>query len=465
MKTPFCWEPGQEEQQAATAAYYPSQSSHYLFPCSPLRQNHDASRSPGPDPSVFSSFLEQTKTIYYVAADRSGRILAFNPAFCQLVDRKAATLAGQSLWPLLTESNQQQIQHMLAKGSLETFSKRKVHLVKDHVYAITLECVLVFSENQFVLLGEEPVQDNLQSQEEIVHLNNELAVLTRENIKQRRITQQALEDLKEAQLQLIQKEKMAALGQMTAGIAHEINNPITFIQTNHELMQAEFHDLLSFINLIGDALPELRNAIPGLYSRLIQKANAIRLPHLAEALPRQMQTNLQGLTRITEIVLLLRKYIRLDEADGKECLLSEDLNATLQFLEPLCQKSQVRIVTDYQIHTPVFCYPAALNQAVSNLLTNAIQASPPGATVHLRTRLDQDHVVIEVIDQGPGIPPAIRSRIFDPFFTTKPVGEGTGLGLSLTLKIIKQHHGDIGIDETPGGGCTIRLEFPRILHS
>lgn len=270
--------------------------------------------------------------------------------------------------------------------------------------------------------------------------------------------------LQETQAMMVHQEKMVSIGQMTAGIAHEINNPLAYVLGNEQVLLRDFDDLLAFINTLGDALPEMATTAPRLHDEIVAKATEVELAYLVESMPRKMTANIEGLERVKNIILDLRNFSRLDEAERKECDLAASIAATLRFLGPLREEYGVTIATDFAPLPPLFCAPGPLNQALSNIVANAIQASQPGQTVRVSTRREDDWYVIEVTDQGSGIAPEDLGKVFDPFFTTKPVGCGTGLGLSIAHQVVTAHHGKIEIESKPGSGTTMRILLPaRVL--
>lgn len=200
---------------------------------------------------------------------------------------------------------------------------------------------------------------------------------------------------------------------------------------------------------------------PEIESRIIEKANECDLEYLVEGIPRKISANLEGLERVRKIVLDLRTFSRLDEAEVKLCDLAESIASTILFLTPLAQQHEVTIKTAFAKMDPLQCSPSTLNQAVSNILSNAIQASRPGQSVLLSTMEKDDQVIICVEDHGSGISPENLSKIFDPFFTTKPVGSGTGLGLSITHQVISAQGGTLQVDSAPNQGTRMRIVLPR----
>jgi len=301
--------------------------------------------------------------------------------------------------------------------------------------------------------------------------------------------ERALDRLQQTQSQLIQSEKMSSLGQMVAGIAHEINNPVNFIYGNLAYAKAYTQDLLNLVHLyqqaVPDPPPELRDFI-----------EAIELEFLCEDLPKLQDSLLVGAERIREIVQSLRTFSRLDEAEVKEVDIHEGLDSTLMILQGRLKTSVLRrdreevkieIVRQYGLLPKVECYAGQLNQVFMNLLSNAIDAleeawtfgksapanngdSPgetrrdrwPQPTITIRTAvLNDDWVEIAVSDNGPGIPAEVQSKLFDPFFTTKDVGKGTGLGLSISYQIVvERHRGRMECHSQPGEGATFTIQIP-----
>ena len=210
----------------------------------------------------------------------------------------------------------------------------------------TLECLLDVQPDGFILLGESPKKQNEAFQEEMIQLNNELAVLTRENARKSRALEKALADLKKAQARLVHQEKMASLGQLTAGIAHEINNPIAFVTNNQSTLQAAtLNDLLALINVVGDSLGELAAGCPAVADQIAQKAAEIDLSYLAISVPKKIADNLDGLERVRRIVLDLRNYSRLDEGEVKLCDVADGIRSGLRFLSTVLAEHGVIVET------------------------------------------------------------------------------------------------------------------------
>ncbi|AFZ02596.1 sensor histidine kinase [Calothrix sp. PCC 6303] len=269
---------------------------------------------------------------------------------------------------------------------------------------------------------------------------------------------QALENLQQAQLHLIQGEKMSALGQLVAGIAHEINNPVNFIHGNLTYVKEYTQDLLEFVQLYQKHYPNPVDEIQ-------KRAKALDLEFLQADLIKMLNSMEIGSDRIRDLVLSLRNFSRLDEAECKAVDIHVGIENTLLILQHrLKAKSKcptIEIIKDYGKLPEIECYPSQLNQVFMNILSNAIDALEESAitspTITIRTAaIDTNWVTICIADNGGGIPESIRSKLFDPFFTTKPIGKGTGLGLSISYQIItEKHRGKIECHS----GATLGSEF------
>ena len=254
--------------------------------------------------------------------------------------------------------------------------------------------------------------------------------------------QDAYRELQAAQSQLVQSAKMASLGQLVAGVAHEINNPLAFV--------------LSHLQTVQRCLGRVEAKLAGSAVETLSAEWRRATERLAEA---QV-----GLERIRDLVLRLRTFSRLDEGDRKVVSVRESVDATLRILEHRV-RDRVDVVTEVGEPDLVLCYPGLLNQALLNLLTNAADAIADRGTLRISAGAEGDQYAIRVSDTGCGIPDEIRDRVFDPFFTTKPVGEGTGLGLSITYSIAKKHGGDLDLRPGPDGGTVATLRFPLLRES
>ena len=283
-----------------------------------------------------------------------------------------------------------------------------------------------------------------------------------ESLRRRNIElEQALRQLQEAQARLIQGEKLASLGQLVAGVAHEINNPLAFVANNLAVLRRDVHAIAA---LAADYRAHLGADLP----EPIRAAEArVDVEYTLANLDRLLWSSRQGLDRVGKIVSGLRDFARLDEADRKAIDGNEAVRTTVEMVRYSIREKEIDFVLRLRPLPPLWCHPGQLNQVLLNLLLNAIQAVEPGGTVTVSTAADEaeSQVTFVVADTGPGIPEAIRPRIFDPFFTTKPQGSGTGLGLWTCYNIARDHHGRLDYETEVGVGTTFTVTLPARLPS
>jgi signal transduction histidine kinase/ligand-binding sensor domain-containing protein len=278
---------------------------------------------------------------------------------------------------------------------------------------------------------------------ELEHKSNEL-------VRSYAELQKALEELKQTQSQLVHSEKMAALGTMVAGVAHEINNPVNFIHANLPTLQEYVDGMKSLVEAYEEGKPK---------EEVEELKGEIDYEFLLEDLDELIKGCKTGTERIRQIVLDLRNFSRKDEADLKPVDLHEGVDSSLTILGNLL-KGRIQVHKEYGAIPKVPCNAGQINQVVLNLLKNAADAIPGEGQIWVRTRQDGDAVEISVTDTGPGIPPEVMKKIFDPFFTTKPVGKGTGLGLSVSMQIVDRHGGRLWAESEPGKGATFFIRLP-----
>ncbi|WP_040483520.1 GAF domain-containing sensor histidine kinase [Lyngbya aestuarii] len=291
-------------------------------------------------------------------------------------------------------------------------------------------------------------------------------------------TQALANHLKQAQIQLVQTEKMSSLGHLVAGIAHEINNPVNFIYGNLDPATEFTQDLLDLVELYQQEYPQPT-------PQIVEKIAEIDLDYLIEDLPKILSSMRLGAERIRQLVLSLRNFSRLDEAEVKPVDLHEGIESTLLILHHRLkskpERSAIEIIKNYGKIPQVECYAAQLNQVFMNILSNALDAlesvqNKLGVsflpTITIKTALikktekqPNNWVIISIQDNAGGMPPEVQSQIFDPFFTTKPVGKGTGLGLSISYQIVvDKHDGMLECNSQPGEGTEFRIVIP-VKHS
>lgn len=336
-----------------------------------------------------------------------------------------------------------------------------------------LQAVSVLSKNEIGILARtfnqmtQQLQQSYEQLQEYSHtLESKVAARTRELKEKNEDLQATLNELQQTQMQLIQNEKMASLGQMIAGIVHEINNPVSFIHANLEPLDEYATNLLNLIQLYETEYPTETDAIAA-------EKEDIDFEFLLTDFPKILASMEIGTTRIQEIIRSMRNFSRTDEANRKPADLHEGLDSTLLILRNRLKaqgkRPEIQIVKEYSQLPPVNCYPSQLNQVFLNLIGNAIDALEPEAiagkveapTIRIRTVLEEKRVTVCIADNGSGMSPETRQKIFDPFFTTKEIGKGTGLGLSISHSIVVERHGgELSCVSTPGQGTEFAIAIP-----
>jgi len=277
--------------------------------------------------------------------------------------------------------------------------------------------------------------------------------------------QRTLTHLKEAQAQLVEAEKMASLGQLTAGVAHEINNPINFVTSNVAPLKRD-------VNMIWEAMDEVERIALADDIPFEEKERYIRVykeemdvAYLKTEIDFLLKGMHEGATRTAEIVKSLRIFSRVDEESLKFADINEGLDSTLVILNSVI-KEGITVIKEFGELPPIECYPGKLNQVFLNIITNGIYAinrkfnGKPGGVLNIKTTVDAENAYISIGDNGVGMSDEVKERMFEPFFTTKEVGEGTGLGMSIVYNTIKKHGGDIRVESSVGEGVSFLIAIP-----
>lgn len=275
----------------------------------------------------------------------------------------------------------------------------------------------------------------------------------------------ALEELKASEAQLIQSEKMASLGQMVAGIAHEINTPLGYVRNNVDMMDGFFRESSELNAAVAELISLMfaPNPEPERMDSQLEKVASLQeqtdFAAFADDLEKLFDDTRFGIGEISKLVTGMKNFSRLDRAVVEDVDIHECLENALMLASNVL-KNKVTLIRDYGELPSIPCCPSEINQVLLNMFTNAAQAMDEPGEIRLRTQRLGDRVRISIADTGKGIPEEVLPRIFDPFFTTKKVGEGTGLGLSISFKIIQQHSGHIDVASRKGEGTTFTITLP-----
>ncbi|MFN6512930.1 MAG: ATP-binding protein [Nostoc sp. CreGUA01] len=421
-----------------------------------------------------------------------GQVLATNQPVADILKLRRQELQGKMLFDLVTESGDDIKKYLEAcstsramiLGSLtlrtndgQTLICRTQGAVIQPWSPESSALILLRLENRniasnnFVLLNQKidelakEIQKRKQAELELQKANEELEIRVEERTT---ALQETLNELQLTQTQLIQAEKMSSLGQMVAGIAHEVNNPVSFIYGNLHHAHKYTQDLLKLVEIYQQICPN-----PPL--EIQKQIEEIDLDFLIQDITQLFQSMTVGTQRIQEIVKSLRNFSRLDEAELKQVDIHEGIESTLMILDHRLQAKhecpEIKVIKKYGQLPNVTCYPGQLNQVFMNILANAIDAlekcalnsqTADNPQIQITTELiDKTWILVTIADNGLGIDEQVRSKLFDPFFTTKPVGKGTGLGLSLSYQIIvEKHGGQLNCFSTSGKGAEFLIKIP-----
>ena len=412
--------------------------------------------------------LDQSSIV--AITDRKGKITYINDKFCEISQYSRAELLGQTHRIINSGYHPREFFSQM----WQTISSGKVwrgevkNRAKDGTYYWVDTTLVPFLNQagnpyQYVAIRND-ITACKKTKEALQFLNEELEARVDARTAD---LENVLHNLQQAQTQLVQSEKMSSLGQLVAGIAHEINNPVNFIYGNLIHAADYTQELVRLLQLY-------RQHYPGPHPENWEESEDSEIEFMIEDLPKILESMGVGAKRIKGIVTSLRTFSRMDEAEIKSVNIHEGIDSTLMILQNRLKtksdRSSIEVIKDYGNLHPIECYAGQLNQVFMNILINAIDVLEEAFTklenfkacITIRTRLcDRNQVVIEIGDNGLGVPQSMQQRLFDPFFTTKPVGKGTGLGLSISYQIItERHRGTLRCESNSGNGSLFIITIP-----
>ena len=432
---------------------------HLLIICEDITERKRAEEALRESESHYRYIVETASEGVWLF-DPESKTTFLNSRTAQMLGYKVEEILGKSLFQFIDEESHQLAQNYLNRrhqGIQERYDFKFRRQDGSSLWAIVSATPIFDPRGQFVGVLRMITDISERKRTEGALLESKCKL----KAKNTRL-KQTLNKLQQTQTQLIQNEKMASLGQMVAGIAHEINNPICFIDGNIVYADQYASDLLHLLELYRKHYPE---PVPEIKDEI----ETIDLDFLATDFPKLLKSMKEGANRIRQIVISLRNFSRLDEAEIKQVHIDEGIDSTLLILQHRLKKGlqhqEIQVEKNYGELPLIECYAGALNQVFFHILNNAIdvlESQPQPRKITISTEIEtRESIIIRIADNGCGIPETIQKRIFDPFFTTKPIGAGKGLGLSISHSIIiDKHGGKLTCNSTVGKGTEFAIALP-----
>jgi two-component system NtrC family sensor kinase len=373
-------------------------------------------------------------------ADPARRIRRCNRTFREFIGRSYAEILGQPFDRLLSEAG--------VDG--EPSFERPVECFHERTGKW-----FVVSHYPYEEVSGGGTRSTIVTIHDLTEVKKSAGELTRKNLR----LNEALAALKRSQAKVLHQEKMASIGQLAAGVAHEINNPIGFINSNLSTLGKYLSRLSGFLAVQSECIAA--GAPPEQAESVRRQQASLKIDYIVKDLEDLVRESLEGAERVRSIVADLKSFSRVDESDYKQADLNECIRSTINIVwNEIKYKATLKKELGEIPRTR--CYPQQMNQVFMNLLVNAAHAIEQQGVITVRSWEEDGYVCISVADTGQGIPEANLSRIFEPFFTTKEVGKGTGLGLSITYDIVKKHNGEITVRSEPGKGTVFTVRIPVV---
>jgi len=413
--------------------------------------------------------LKDIEEAYY-ETDMVGKFTFVNDAMCHLIGYTREELIGKRYWLLVNETTIKTLKDAVDK-SYKTVNILEMEATrKDGIKLIFETSISVIRDIEGTLIGFRGISRDVTkrrqmeyalkvNQEELIRKNKEIDE-SREKIQ---LALEKLgethEELKASQLKILQQEKMASIGQLAAGVAHEINNPLAFISSNLGTLDKYINKLISFIKAQSEVIESLQHA--DVIGRVEEKRKELKLDRVMEDIKGLITESVDGSERMKKIIYELNCFSRMDEEEYKEADINECIESAVSIVWPEL-KYKANLKKNYGAIPFTKCHPHQITQVAINLLINAVNSIEEQGEITVKT-WDQDQSIwMEISDTGRGIPEKNLSKIFEPFFTTKEIGKGTGLGLSITYEIIQRHEGEITVKSEVGKGTTFTVRIPVI---
>jgi PAS domain S-box-containing protein len=416
--------------------------------------------------------LEDIEEAYY-ETDINSKFTFVNNAMCNSLGYSREELIGQKYWHLVDETTIKMLQAAIYKSYKinEPVKILDIEAIrKDGKKLICETSMSIMRDIEGTLTGfrgiSRDVTKRRQMEEELKRNQEELIKKNKEIDESRGKVQLTLErlgvayeELKASQLKVLQQEKMASIGQLAAGVAHEINNPMAFISSNLGTLDKYIQRLLDFIQTQSEVIKSLKDE--DAVKILKKKRKELKLDHVIEDVKGLIAESLEGSERVKKIVYELNCFSRRNEEEYKKANINECIESAINIVwNELKYKATLK--KNYGNLPPIKCYPHQIDQVFINLLINAVNSIEEQGTITIKTWHKDGSIWMAISDTGCGIAQESLSKIFEPFFTTKEAGRGTGLGLSITYEIIQRHKGDITVKSEVGKGTAFTIRIPVV---